>query len=157
MPNKSPYKVLRSIKRITKFSEKKASEKKILTVQKLPCICIPPTVKTLAFSKSTMISISPSQRQLSFSKPVLTDIPPEIPRTNLSYLSIPPFVENTRLPPNHRTHGRIPQLDGGLEILQCSTCKKVFEDEDDRKWHYDTKIGRDDCSILRSMLGWNPD
>ena len=159
MPNKSTYnyKVLRNVKRITTFLEKMDSEKKILVVQKLPCLNIPPTVKALGFSKSTMISISPSLRKRSSSKPVLTDIPPEFARPNLNSLSNPHIVDHSNLQTNSKLLGRIPQLDGGIEILQCPTCKKVFEDVDDRKWDYETKIGREDRSILISMLGWNPD
>ena len=73
----------------------------------------------------------------------------------------------TRLPTNPSTFtqpapvfGRlIPQLDGGSyqEATQCTTCMKILETEDDIKWHYKTKIGREDCSILKSMLGWQPD
>ena len=53
---------------------------------------------------------------------------------------------------------RIPQVDGGVDSddFQCPKCKKVLETNDDMKWHYETQIGRQDCSILRSMLGWNP-
>jgi hypothetical protein len=59
----------------------------------------------------------------------------------------------------HPIFGRIPQLDGGTEkeTLQCPTCQKTFEDDDDIRWHYETVIGREDYSILRSMLGWHPD
>jgi hypothetical protein len=64
----------------------------------------------------------------------------------------------------------IPQLDGGTSDmsinnlnqhhqpqpvpypLRCSSCLKIFESEDDFKWHKQTQIGREDCSILKSML-----
>ena len=38
----------------------------------------------------------------------------------------------------------------------CKVCQKVIEDVDDYKWHYETQHGRDDCSILKSMLGYRP-
>ena len=51
---------------------------------------------------------------------------------------------------------RIPQLYGerDLDVIKCTTCMKVLETEDDIKWHFETKIGREDYSILKSMLGW---
>ena len=77
---------LRNVKRITKFIEMKAAEKKILTVHKLPAFDLYPKVKNiLTFSRPTIISILPSPRQLSLLKPVLTDIPPEAP--NYHFLS----------------------------------------------------------------------
>ena len=55
---------------------------------------------------------------------------------------------------------KIPQLDGisntDPDVLQCKACKKMLETADDVKWHYETQIEREDCSILKSMLGWNP-
>ena len=173
MSHKSPSKVLRNVKRITKFLAKKAAEKKPLTLQKLPEIDIPPRIKILTLSQETNVSILPSPpRVLSFSKPVLTDIPPETPKQCIPY---PPttkriFPSNhhiTKLQtiPNIPAHPapalgrRIPQLDGVVdqENVECSNCMKVLETQDDVKWHYETKIGREDCSILRSMLGWHPD
>ena len=47
----------------------------------------------------------------------------------------------------------IPQLDGYMPMVdQCTSCQKILETEDDRRWHYHTKIGLEDCHILRSML-----
>ena len=105
---------------------------------------------------------------LSLSKPVLIDIPPEIPKQVTYYppatkrhshimgLQTIPNIPSQPAPVMGR---RIPLLDGGgdLENIQCSNCIKVLETQDDVKWHYETKIGREDCSILRSMLGWHPD
>ena len=66
--------------------------------------------------------------------------------------------------------GMIPQLDGGTTNLlynnwnqypqlktatthpPCLVCKKTFETEDDITWHTETKYGREDCVILKSML-----
>ena len=67
------------------------------------------------------------------------------------------MVGSIRLYGGVRYVQRIPQLDGEAEFSPCPTCEKKFETIDDVRWHYDTKIGREDCSILRSMLGWNPD
>jgi len=35
---------------------------------------------------------------------------------------------------------------------KCPDCQKEFQAIDDYKWHNDTKYGREDCQILRSML-----
>ena len=167
MSHKSPYKVLRNVKRITKFMEKKAADKKIMTVRKLPELDIPPAVKILTFTKPTIISIMPTLRHLSSSKPVLIDIPPEFPRPKPIYSSNPLIMKISRLQNCSSTSTqptpaavKIPQLDGisitDPEVLQCKVCKKMLETADDVKWHYETQIGREDCSILKSMLGWNP-
>ena len=166
MPNKSPSKVLRNVKRITKFLEKKPAEKKYLAVHKLPDLDIPPTVKSLNFSQPTIISILPSRRHLEFSKPVLTNIPPEIPNSCLSTTKLlNPLMNLTKLQTSSNMCTqpsplleRIPQLDGGIEqeVLKCKNCKKTMVTADDIKWHFETQLGREDCSILRSMLGWHP-
>jgi hypothetical protein len=94
----------------------------------------------------------PSPRQLSLSKLVLTDIPPEVPNYHFlpassldcpsSFLSTNLTMQKTNSSP-HPIFGRIPQLDGGTEkeTLQCPTCQKTFEDDDDIRWHYETVIG----------------
>ena len=35
---------------------------------------------------------------------------------------------------------------------RCELCKKVFETIDDRRWHFNTQYGQQDCRILQSML-----
>jgi hypothetical protein len=95
MSHKSTSKVLRNVKRITKFLAKKAAEKK----QNLS--------KILTFSKPIIITILPiPPRHLSFSKPVLIDIPPEIskhpctPATKQAYHANPLIMDLTSLQPN---------------------------------------------------------
>ena len=90
MPRIIPCKVLRKVKWITKFIEKKAAtEKKILTVHKLVVYDIYPKAKNiLTFSRPSIFSIWPPQRQLLLSKPVFTDIPPEVPNYDLLPASI---------------------------------------------------------------------
>ena len=48
----------------------------------------------------------------------------------------------------------IPQFDGNIstDYSLCNMCQKVLETIDDYKWHYETKHGREDCRLLRSML-----
>ena len=49
----------------------------------------------------------------------------------------------------------IPQLDGstGRDFpKKCKVCHKYFETRDDVTWHLETKHGREDCQILKSML-----
>ena len=166
MSHKSPSKVLRNTKRITKFIEKKTAQKKVLTVQKLPELNIHPAAKKiLTFSQPTILSVLPTQICLSFSKPVLTDIPPEVsflPQVAVQNFSSNSLITHLQTTSNIHTQprpifSRIPQLDGETEESQCGTCKKIFEDADDIRWHFETQIGRQDCSILRSMLGWTPD
>ena len=79
MTHKSPSKVFRNVKRITKFLENKSKENKFLTVRKLPEVDIPAVKKILTFSTPTIVSILPLQRNLSCTKPVLIDMPPQIP------------------------------------------------------------------------------
>ena len=165
MSHKSPSKVLRNVKRITIFLVRMA-EQKLQTVEKLPNIDVPPTVKILSFSRPTIVSILPSPRYLLQSKPVFLDIPSETQRHyNLTVSRLdqpyePPMKYLSKLQTNIPAQSttalgtRIPQLDSGGD--QCSNCKRVLETTDDMKWHYETQRGCEDCSILRSMLGWNP-
>ena len=37
-------------------------------------------------------------------------------------------------------------------VKKCDVCQKVFETQDDVKWHRETQYGREDCKILKSML-----
>lgn len=49
---------------------------------------------------------------------------------------------------------RIPQLDGNIssDLSVCNNCQKTLLTIDDYKWHFETKHGREDCRILRSMM-----
>ena len=74
MCNKSPAKILRSVKRMTKFIEKK--HRTVLSYISLPQVDIPPSSKILSLSQPRIISISPSPKILSFSTPVTADVAP---------------------------------------------------------------------------------
>ena len=74
MCNKSPAKILRSVKRMTKFIEKK--HETVLSYKYLPQVDIPPSSKILSLSQPKIISISPSPKILSFSTPVTADVAP---------------------------------------------------------------------------------
>ena len=147
--NRSPAKKNRNYRRLVKFLQAK----------------IPPmkTPKILSFSQPTIISISTPPRPLSLSKPVLTSIPPVFSQPSLSStIAVPKHVPVYERPASI-LDSRIPQLDGlawnhdhqpqpSMDCLQCSSCQKTLETEDDWKWHYETEIGQQNCSILRSML-----
>jgi hypothetical protein len=139
MPNKSPYKTMRDIKRMAKFNESKSYlEQKSkesflsLSLRKYPGIDIPPVAKILVFSKPVLVSIPPTPRPLSVSKPVITSISPVLPQppvqSTLAFPKQKPFPFNQ--PSNtltlnlnkqeYKHHARpasildtrIPQLDG---------------------------------------------
>ena len=49
----------------------------------------------------------------------------------------------------------IPQLDGSTDRdfpKKCKVCQKSLETRDDVSWHLESKYGREDCRILKSML-----
>ena len=88
------------------------------------------------------------------------------PPSKLSLMNIPSnFNIYSRADPEH-----IPQLDGSTadlstidwpqhyqprptsDLLQCSLCLKIFETNDDQAFHNQTKLCREDCAILKSML-----
>ena len=91
---------------------------------------------------------------------------PKPPPNKLSLMNIPSnFNIYSRPDPEH-----IPQLDGSnidlstinwpqhdqsrptSDLLQSSLCLKIFETNDDQAFHNQTKLGREDCAILKSML-----
>ena len=70
-------------------------------------------------------------------------------KTSQNYL--PQNVFHDSMSSNHR----IPQVDGNISpdmSQQCNMCQKELLTMDDYKWHFETKHGREDCRILRSML-----
>ena len=147
--NRSPAKKNRNYRRLVKFLQAK----------------IPPmkTPKILSFSQPTISSISTPPIPLSFSKPVLTSIPPTFPQSLLSSTIAVRKLASVYARPAPILDSRIPQLDGmawdhdlqhqpSMDCLRCPSCQKSLETEDDWKWHFKTEIGRQDCSILRSML-----
>ena len=73
MCNRSPAKVLRSIKRIAKFIEKKHE---LLTVHILPQVNIYPILKPLEVSLPTHTSIPPKKKTLTKSTTVHVSVPP---------------------------------------------------------------------------------
>ena len=68
--------------------------------------------------------------------------------------TIPQFDGHVDLSSSDETEESIPQLDGNIssEVSHCSNSQKVLRTIDDYKWHYETKHGREDCRLLRSML-----
>ena len=156
-----------------------------LTSHLYPGIDIPPAAKILVFSQPLLVSIPPTPRPLSVSKPVITSISPVLPQHSVQSTFALPQQNSFTQPSKTLTldlnkqeykhharpasilHTRIPQLDGSMydycderpqpapDFLQCITCEKVFETQDDMRWHNETKYGREDCSILRSMLPSN--
>ena len=80
-----------------------------------------------------------------------------------------PHMLNNLLPANMLQHGEKPHMKTGVQmnstnksppdasavvsdVKMCDVCQKVFETPDDIKWHRETKYGREDCKILKSML-----
>ena len=165
MPHKSPSIKKRDRLRMLQYILKKQEEtflrEKIIFEQKVE------NVKEELQKKSSMIThleqiISKLlQTKSNKSKPKLTisnvsnhDIPPSC--ISITYASQPYHSTPSQSAP---VLGRgIPQLDGceDPDVFRCPNCRKQLETTDDKKWHYETQIGRQDCSILRSMLGWNP-
>ena len=106
MCHQSPTKILRNVKRITKFLEKK---KKLLSIVVLPQVNIEPEVKPLSFSQSTTINIYPVKKCLSLSKMVSVSIPPSMASPSRPSIPIPSYhphiVEARRL-----MYGKKPEL-----------------------------------------------
>jgi hypothetical protein len=128
-----------------------------------------------------LLSITPPPRPLSVSKPVLTSISPVFHQPSvqsaLAALKQKPVITNypsntlnlglykqqnkSPIWPASILNATIPQLDGSAydpqnqpqpDSIKCETCQKRFETNEDFKWHNETQYGREDCSILRSML-----
>ena len=77
MCNDSPSKLLRSIKRMTKFAERmQFKSTQVLSKQILPHISIVPCPKLLSLSEPVITSISPERRNLSISVPVQSEVSP---------------------------------------------------------------------------------
>ena len=73
MVHKSPAKILRSIRRITKFLENKPTD---LSIAILPSINILPITKPLALSTPILIDVRPTQPNLTIKCLASIDIPP---------------------------------------------------------------------------------
>ena len=149
--NRSPTKKLRSTRRMFAFILKKTDQRLSNQVSKL--------------SSHNILSIS-------ISESVLTDIPPSqkpiMAKYSYKHLVMDLSSQQTDFSTYHNTRPipvlpkGIPQLDGGTmdyldpprtsPDLQCKLCKKTFENTEDFNWHNETKIGCEDCSILRIML-----
>ena len=138
---KSPSTKLRSLQRLSKHLRKKLSNVPKchnLTIRCLPSISILPLedTKNLSIMKTSSISIinRPNTKNLSFSRPTICSLDPSSAKPQLD---------------GH--HGQEPPPAPSLPRL-CPTCKYNLETEFDVTWHYETEIGRQDCSILKSML-----
>ena len=80
MLSKSPAKILRSVKRMTKHLEQKLHKKPFLSITVHPNINILPSHKTLSLFKTKSYDIAPTDKpSLSISKIIAYDIPPTKP------------------------------------------------------------------------------
>jgi hypothetical protein len=143
----------------------------LLTTTKCAGITIPPEPLTcpnkLDKQTQTMnVSQTPAPYLSSSLHSFCAASKPKPPPTKLSLMNIPSnFNIYSRPDPEH-----IPQLDGSnvdlstinwpqhdqsrptSDLLQCSLCLKIFETNEDQAFHNHTKLGREDCAILKSML-----
>ena len=127
MCQKSPSNLLRSIKRITRFSDIK-SRIFHLSNHILSQIDISPEPRILSFSTPIITSVSPKEKSLSFSVPIVTEIhtikKPRCPRSeNLSYQKFQPV----EVVPGSRNNDNILfslYIDGGTfsTIFVCHFC-----------------------------------
>ena len=108
MPNKSPYKYIRDIKRITKFLERKRSE------DSSKC---PSRTHVLTLSKTTIVDIPPDPRKRKLSLVQLKTI-------SVAPMD-PPLIEVTKLPPQ-----RHPSQDKAFTLEDFMKCiDKADENE----------------------------
>ena len=171
MPVKiSNAKKTRNMRRLISFLQTKivTPPVRILSLSYPTAISILPTSRPLSISKPVLTDLPPetpehvfptSRRPNHPSNPLIMELSRnQSLNSNIS-------IRNSSL-----LDGRIPQLDGSIPNIlynnsihypqpktatvptPCIVCKKTFENEDDVKWHWETKYGREDCSILRSML-----
>ena len=97
MCHKSPAKVLRSVRRMTKFIERKPSAIPTLGITVLPTIDITPSEKSLSFSLPTNTNVFPIMKSLSVSKGDCISVPPNLKSNQtLSYSN----VCSTDIPPD---------------------------------------------------------
>ena len=158
--NKSPAKKMRNAKRLIAFLQTKIVEKSLPSLKLCPQASVsvaPKAPPLLAVTKCFGISVPPEPaiRPNKLDKQSQTMNVAKTPNPLITRLQTSSPIVAQSAPVMSR---RIPQLDGerDLDVIKCTTCMKVLETEDDIKWHYKTKIGREDCSILKSMLGWQP-
>ena len=85
MCNTSPAKLLRSVKRITKFLEKKCSS---LRVTVLPSINILPVVKSLNFSPPFSLDVIPTACSINIPPVVSSPVPDQQPLTMEGLMNI---------------------------------------------------------------------
>ena len=102
MCHKSPSKVLRNVRRITLFLEKKP---KALSVSLLPQINIPPLIKSLEFSPLVTTNVPPQPKTLQITnlaihKVVCTDLPPIKKEAKLDLVK----ATSTTIPPHQVYH-----------------------------------------------------
>ena len=171
MPVKiSNAKKTRNMRRLITFLQTKivTPPVKILSLSHQTAISISPRTRPLSISKTVLTELPPetpeyllptTRRPNHHSNPLIMDL-----SRNQSLNSNMSFRNGSLL------DGRIPQLDVSTPNIlyknsdhypqpktaavptPCIVCKKTFETEDDVKWHWETKYGREDCAILRSML-----
>ena len=78
MCHRSPAKIMRSVRQITKFLEKKPD---VIAISVLPSINIPPIKLNLSFSKITNHHIPPYTQPTSSKQKIPPELPPKKPAT----------------------------------------------------------------------------
>ena len=130
---RSPSTQLRSQRRLSNFLRAK-----LLEYSFLPAVKAKPVLSICLVESSTFPS---NMSALSIHKQSCVNIPSTILPIDAPIAAYP-----------------IPQLDGATDEehqpshYQCNTCERYFETDHDFRWHYESKIGREDCHILKSML-----
>ena len=112
MCHNSPAKVLRNVRRITLFLEKKP---KTVSVSLLPQVNISPFVKPLGFSPLVTTNVPPQQRtahilQLAIHRFVCTDLPPIKKEPKLDLVK----ATSTSIPPRQAYHPYIINASGAV-------------------------------------------
>jgi hypothetical protein len=125
---------------------------KILVFSQPVLVSITSTPRPLSVSKPVITSISPVLPQPSVQStlafPKQTPFPFNQP-SNIINLDLNKQEYNHHARPASILDTRIPQLDGGTydycdrpqpapDFLQCIICQKVFETQDDMRWHNET-------------------
>ena len=97
----SPAKILRSVKRMTKYNEKRGLKNilpalpiPLLSMKILAPIDVPPSIKMLSLSAPTCVSISPAKRNLSICSQFPSEIVPGL--INEDELTISTYIDGFR-------------------------------------------------------------
>ena len=104
---------------------------------------------TISIHPSNNISPIPQTRhipKLSISVQQTVSLPPTAPST-------PHYMTKYLLEPSSNQEPSVGKPQPAPDPHQCQVCEKMLETGDDVKWHYETRYGREDCAILKNMLG----